>query len=133
MKRAMPVILALLVICLMSTAVVHAQKKVDLNGIWSGSTFVNGADIDLILTLDLKEKDGKITGKLSDDMGYIASDISDVTFEDAVLKFSAAAVAPEGEIPMVFEMTVVADTLKGEWTADYYNGKWKAVKKKKDK
>lgn len=93
----------------------------------------DGEDVGLVLNLDLKEKDGKITGKLSDDMGCIASDITDVTFEDAVLKFLTAAVAPEGEIPMVFEMTVVTYTLKGESTTDCYNGKWKAVRKKEKK
>lgn len=106
-----------------------SQGKADLAGTWKGSSFANGPDIDLMFTLVIELKDGNITGKMNDDMGYVDTEIRKVTFENNVLKFDLTAQTPDGGLEVSFEMNVKKDELDGKWEAvDGTYGSWKAKK-----
>ena len=110
-----------------------SQEKIDLTGTWKGSTYVEGADIELMMTLVLEHKGGVITGKLNDDMGYIGCPITEAKLVNNVLTFKAVAMPPEGETPMSITMTVTGDKMEGKWEADIYTGSWTATKQKEVK
>jgi len=120
-------------ILMFAAGFVFSQEKTNLTGTWKGSTYVEGADIELLLSLVLEHKGEKLTGKLSDDMGYIYSDISEAKLEGNTLTFKADAQAPEGQVTMVFTMTVAGDKMEGKWTADLYAGSWSPVREKEAK
>jgi len=84
-----------------------------------------------MLTLVLEHKDSAITGSLTDDAGYIDSEISEAKLENGALTFSAFAQAPEGEVSLAFELTLEGDKMEGEWESDngVYFGSWSPVRK----
>lgn len=121
-------ILVVLGLFLVSNSTLAAQ--VNLTGTWEGPTYAEGAGIDLVFTLVLEHKGSTITGKLSDDMGYISCDITEVNLEKDVLTFQAVANTPDGDIPMTFKMNVMEGKLEGKWEAgDAVYGEWTAEKK----
>ncbi|UCC39286.1 MAG: hypothetical protein JSV96_16030 [Candidatus Aminicenantes bacterium] len=130
MRRFFTISLALSFLFLFISPLAPSQAKVDLNGTWEGSTLVEGAGIELVLTLVLEHKADTITGKLNDDQGYIDSEITEVTLENNVLTFNAIANTPDGDIPMSFKMTVTGDKMEGEWEAGGVYGSWSPERKK---
>jgi len=109
--------------------IAYSQEKLDLTGTWEGSTFAEGAGFALVFTLVLEHKDDAITGKLSDDMGYIDSEITEVKLEGDVLTFEAIAMAPDGNLTMLFTLKCSDEELKGEWDAEGEAfGEWTATK-----
>ena len=133
MKKVLPIIMIFFILIL-STSLAFSQKKSDLTGTWKGSTFVNGPEIDLVLTLVLEQKADVITGKLNDDLGYINSPITEVKLKNNVLTFKSIAQTPDGDVEMTFEMAVTKETLDGTWKAgDEAYGDWTAKKVKEVK
>lgn len=128
MKKQVTAVLSMII--LLGSLPVLLQAEMNLTGTWEGSTYVEGPGIDLFLTLVLEHKDNTITGKINDDMGYIDSEISEVTLEGNKLTFKAVAMTPDGDIPMTFKMEVGENEMTGEWNAgDMAYGTWTAVKK----
>jgi len=114
---------------LMIIGIAYSQEKLDLTGTWEGSTFAEGPGFDMVFTLVLEHKNDAITGKLSDDMGYIDSEITEVKLDGDVLTFEAIAMTPDGDVTMVFTMKCSAGELKGEWDAEgEAYGEWTATK-----
>jgi len=120
--------IVLVVSLLLVSGQLVSQGKIDLNGTYKGSSYVEGADIELLLTLVLEHKAGAINGKVADDMGYIDCAITEGKLENNVLTFKGVAQAPEGELPMIFKLTVKDGQLEGSWTAGEYTGEWVAKK-----
>ena len=121
----------LLVLSLLFTiGIAFSQAKLDLTGTWEGPTYAEGPGFDMVFTLVLEQKNDVITGKLNDDLGYIDSDITEVTLTDGVLTFEAVANSPEGEIFMSFTLKCSNSELKGEWDAGggAAYGEWTATK-----
>jgi len=131
MKKALTLLLSMVMI--FSFSILISQEKTDLTGTWKGATYVEGADIELLLTLVLDHKGSAITGKLNDDMGYIDTPISEGKLANNVLTFKGITYPPEGETPIVFTLTVTGDQMKGSWKAGEYTGEWTAQKEKKQK
>ena len=129
MKKNIVLFAVLIFVCTIGINSIHAQAN--LTGTWEGPTYVEGPGIDLMLTLEIKHEDGKITGRINDDLGYIDADITDVSFQDNVLKFTTEAQPPEGTIPMVFELKFENGVLDGKWNVGegLYEGTWAAEKK----
>lgn len=128
MKKNTVILLTLSLLFIFGNA--YSQGKLDLTGTWEGSTFAEGPGFDMVFTLVLKHEDDAITGKLTDDMGYIDSEITGAKLEGDVLTFEAIAMAPDGEIPMIFTLKCSSSELKGEWDAgggEAY-GEWTATK-----
>jgi len=132
MRKILTISLALSLLSLFISPLAFSQEKVDLNGTWEGPIYVEEAGIELALTLVLEHKNDTITGKLTDDMGYIDCEITEAKLENNVFTFSAVAMAPESELPMSFQMTVTGDKMEGEWdAAGMAFGSW-APERKKD-
>ena len=105
--------------------------ETNLSGTWEGPTYVEGPGIELVLTLELKHEDGKFSGIMNDDLGYIDSEITEASFKENVLTFTVNVQPPEGDVPMIFKLKFENDTLEGNWSAGdgLYEGNWKAEKK----
>jgi len=127
MKKFMPVVL---IFCFLILAFNFTfAQKVDLNGTWKGSTFANGADVDLTLTLVLEQKINSISGKLKDDLGFINSPITEAKLAENTLTFKSIAQTPDGDVGMTFKLTIKESILDGDWKAeDGVYGSWKAKK-----
>jgi len=130
MRRSFSILLVLSL--LFTIGIAFSQAKLDLTGTWEGSTYVEGPGFEMFFTMVLEHKDGVITGKLNDDMGYIDSDITEVKLDGDVLTFEVVADSPEGEISMSFTMECSNSELKGEWDAGggAAYGEWTAGKKR---
>jgi hypothetical protein len=89
------------------------------------------AGIELQLTLTLEKKDGRLTGRLEDDMGYIDCEIADALLEDTALTFTAVAQTPDGSFDMTFDMRIDGETMTGTWEIPgMAAGDWTAEKQK---
>ncbi len=129
MRVKLSLILALAV--LVFSGSMFSSGKTDLTGTWEGETLVEGGPA-LFLTLTLEHKGDAITGSLTDDMGYIDSEITDAKLEGDAFMFQAVAQSPAGEIVLVFNVTATADSMEGAWESDdgAYSGEWTATKAK---
>lgn len=135
MKRFLSPLL-ILSILISATCFAYSQDKINLTGTWQGPTTANGPDfeIPLVLTVVLKQSDGKITGKLYDDAGYVDGPITKVKVKNNVFTFEAVAQTPDGDIGLKFELNMKKDTLDGKWDGnDGTYGNWKALRKKAEK
>ena len=108
-----------------------SSGKTDLAGTWEGETLVEGGPA-LFLTLTLEHKGDAITGNLADDMGYIDSEITDAKLEGENFTFQSVAQSPAGEIVLLFNVTVTADSMEGGWESEdgAYSGEWEATREK---
>ncbi len=129
MKGRLSLILALTV--LIFSGSLFSSGKTDLTGTWEGETFVEGGPT-LQLTLSVEHKGETITGSLSDDMGYIDSEITEAKLEGDVFTFQAVAQSPAGEIVLDFKVTVTGDSMEGAWESEdgAYSGEWTATREK---
>lgn len=129
MRGKLSLILALAVFTL--SGVVFSLGGVDLTGTWEGETYVEGGPT-LMLTLSLEHKGEEITGALTDDMGYIDSEITEAKLEGEMFTFKAIAQSPAGEIALVFKVTVKGDSMEGAWESEdgAYSGEWTASREK---
>ena len=109
-----------------------AQKSFDLTGTWEGTIYVAEIDIEMDITLVLEEKDGIVTGKISDDWEYINCDIIDPKLDKNILTFKADVESSGSDHQMAFKMTISGDKMKGQWESRGRSfGEWDAVKKDK--
>jgi len=123
-------ILMLLMTLSFGSSLQGAREAVDLTGTWEGPTFAEGAGIELVLTLVLKQEGDTISGTIKDDQGYIDCEIEEPGLENEILKFKAMAVTPAGDLAVEFEMTVKGSDMEGEWQAeDGTYGIWNPEKK----
>jgi hypothetical protein len=129
MRGKLSLILTLTV--LIFSGSLFSSEETDLTGIWEGETYVEGGPA-LMLILSVEHKGEDITGNLSDDMGYIDSEISEAKLEGDVFTFLAVAQSPEGDIVLAFKVTVAGDSMEGAWEAENgaYFGEWTAVREK---
>lgn len=105
--------------------------QADPTGTWVGPMPVAEAGIELQLTLTLENKDGQLTGRLKDDMGYIDCEIADAVLEDTALTFTAAAQTPDGAFDLNFNMRIDGETMAGTWEIPgMATGDWTAEKQK---
>lgn len=54
-----------------------AEENIELTGTWEGIIYLSEFDIDMEITLVLEEKNGMVTGRVTDDWGYLDCDITD--------------------------------------------------------
>lgn len=133
MKRPLLLLSTVFILFLLASPAL-TQEKIDLTGKWKGPTVAQGPDIEIMLTLILNHKDNAITGKLTDDQGYINCDITGVKLAKDVLTFKAIANTPDGNLGMGFQMTVKGDEMKGKWEAeDGVTGSWTTNRVKVEK
>jgi hypothetical protein len=127
MKGKFSLILALALFVL--SGVVFSSGKTDLTGTWEGETSVEGGPT-LVLTLTLEHKGDAITGTMTDDMGYIDSEITEAKLEGEVFTFKAIAQTPAGEVALNFKVTVAGDSMEGAWESEdgAYSGEWTATR-----
>ena len=127
MRGKLSLILALTVLIFSGSLL--SSGKTDLTGTWEGETYVEGGPT-LMLTLALEHKGDAITGSLSDDMGYIDSEITEAKFEGEVFTFQAVAQSPAGEIVLDFKVTVTGNSMEGAWESEdgAYSGEWTATR-----
>jgi len=127
MKKLL-MIVVVLVLLLVSVSVA-SYSKIDLTGNWSGKTKAMPYQLDLYLTLNLEHKDGKIVGKLSDNMKIINGDIFETELKDGVLSFKV--IANVDDSPTVqFRLKITGNKIEGEWkSTDGVSGKWTAKRK----
>lgn len=83
-----------------------AQEKINLTGIWEGTIYIADIDIDMELTLVLTERNGTISGRITDDWGYINCDITEPNRENNVLTFKALVETPSDDHQMSFKMII---------------------------
>ena len=123
-------IILLMLILSFSSSLLGAREAVDLTGTWEGPTFAEGAGIELVLTLVLKQEGDTISGTVKDDQGYIDCELGEASLENGILKFKATAITPIGDLIVDFAMKVSESTMEGEWQAgDGSSGTWNPAKK----
>jgi hypothetical protein len=121
----------LVIILFLFSSVVFSLGKVDLTGTWEGETYVEGGPT-LFLTLTLEHKADAITGTITDDMGYIDSEVTEAKLEGDAFTFQAVAQSPVGEIVLVFNLKVTENSMEGTWESEdgSYSGEWTAEREK---
>lgn len=132
MKRHISCSLFLMVAILMFGLAVSQEKvvKIDLTGTWAGPAYTpDGEDI---ITCVIKHEGKKITGTVTDELGYINdAPINSASLSEDKLYMETTVSTPDGDFTLVMKGTIKGDTLEGEWeipdTGDY--GEWKAEKK----
>ena len=127
MKTKPIIFLALSVFILSSLTV--ASQKVELGGTWEGPTLVEGAGIELILTLVVEMEGDEIKGKINDDQGFIDCAITEPKLEGNAFTFMAVANTPDGDYDMVFNVKIEGKTMTGTWESGGMIGEWTAEKK----
>jgi hypothetical protein len=111
---------------------VGSQEKINLTGIWEGTIYIADIDIDMELTLVLTERDGTISGRITDDWGYINCDITDPNRENNVLTFNALVETSSNDHQMSFKMIISKAKMEGQWESRGSFGTWTAQKKNED-
>jgi hypothetical protein len=129
MKSYILAVLSLLIVFLAANPC-FAEDNNGLSGTWEGILYIADLDIDMEIVLVLEEKNGALTGRISDDWGYLNGDIIDPAFERDTLTFEAFARSSQGDRPMVFRMTVGENEMRGEWNSLGSSGDWILAKKK---
>jgi len=123
--------LSLVLVLFLFSGVVFSLEKIDLTGTWEGETYVEGGPT-LFLTLTLEHKADAITGTLTDDMGYIDSEITEAKLEGDAFTFQTTAQSPVGELILIFKVTVTDNAMEGAWESEdgSYSGEWTATREK---
>jgi len=106
------------------------QEKIDLTGMWEGTIYIAGIDIEMELTLVLKEENGILSGKITDDWGYIDCDLMEPKQNDNTLTFKAMVETSTDEHQMIFIMTITKNKMKGRWESLGSYGNFSFIKKK---
>jgi hypothetical protein len=126
--------LTILVAVVMLAAIsMYAQKPSDLVGTWVGEATVEGEPQPNELTLVLELKDGKLSGKMSDQYGTMnETQVDEISLEEGIFSFSVQAELPGGPIKLAFQMKVTGDSMEGELTIPDMgmSGKWEATRQK---
>ena len=115
------------------SAILSAQKPADLVGTWVGPGTLEGQTEANELTLVIELKEGKLTGHMSDEMGYLnEAEVTESSLADGVFSFAITAESPEGSMKISFKMKVEGDSMSGEMDmADMgMAGTWEATKQK---
>lgn len=111
---------------------VGAQEKINLTGIWEGTIYIADIDIDMELTLVLTERNGTISGRITDDWDYINCDITEPNRENNVLTFKALVETPSDDHQMSFKMIISKAKMEGQWESLGSFGSWTAQRKNED-
>jgi len=109
-----------------------AAENIELTGIWEGVIYLSNLDIDMEIILVLEEKNGMVTGRISDDWGYMDCDITDPVLKQNILTFKAMVETSHGDHQMAFRMIVAGDKMTGQWESLGSFGDWSLVKRKED-
>ncbi len=131
MKKVLSTAILVLFLTLVPNPV-GSKEKIDLTGIWEGTIYIADIDIDMELTLVLTEKDGTISGKISDDWGYINFDITEPKRENDVLTFKALVETSSDDHQMSFKMIISKAKMEGRWESLGSFGSWTALRKNED-
>lgn len=123
MKRYILATLSLLIVFWAANPC-FAENNNGLSGTWKGILYISELDIDMEIVLVLEEKNGTLTGRISDDWGYLDGDIIDPAFERDILTFEALAQSSQGDRPMIFRMAVGENEMRGEWNSLGSSGDW---------
>ncbi len=109
------------------------EEKLDIKGTWKGPAIPETPSKENVLTLVLEDKEGKLTGRVSDELGYIDNvPLKNIVFDKGVLTFEIEVSNPETVYTIKFKMNVKGDSMEG----DFYvvekgsGGTWKAKKVK---
>ncbi len=105
-------------------------ESIGLTGVWEGTIYLSGIDIDMEIVLVLAEENGTVTGHISDDWGYLDCDITDPELKQNILTFKAMAETSQNDHQMIFRMTVAGDKMTGQWESLGSFGEWSLIKKK---
>jgi hypothetical protein len=129
MKKFLSPLLFLVIFILGSISAI-SQEKIDLTGMWEGTIYIAGIDIEMELTLVLKEENGILSGKITDDWGYIDCDLMEPKRNDNTLTFKAMVETSTDEHQMIFIMTITKNKMKGRWESLGSYGNFSFIKKK---
>ena len=109
-----------------------AQEKIGLTGIWEGVIYIVDKDIEMELTLVLTEKDGTLSGKITDDWGFLNCDIKEPKRENNVLTFKALVETSSDDHQMSFQMKISNTKMEGQWESLGSFGSRSALRKNED-
>ncbi len=107
-----------------------SEKTIDLTGTWESTIYIGGIDIEMELTLVLQEENGILSGKITDNWGYIDCDLMDPKRENNTLTFKAMVETSADEHQMIFKMTITKNEMKGQWESQGNYGDCVFIKKK---
>lgn len=107
-----------------------AEENTELTGTWEGVIYLSGLDINMEIVLVLVEKNGTVTGHISDDWGYLDCDITNPVLKQNILTFDAMVETSQDDHQMAFRMMIAEDKMKGQWESLGSFGDWSLVKKK---
>lgn len=128
MKRYILTSLSLLFVFLAVNSC-FAEGNNELTGTWEGVIYLADLDIDMEIVLVVAEKNGTVTGRITDDWGYLDCDIIDPKFEQNILTFKAMVESSQSDHQMVLRMRVAGNGMTGQWESLGSYGDWSLVKK----
>ena len=136
MKKLSSLSLFLSVLILISCPVISQEKagKINLTGTWVGPAETpDGEDI---ITCVLEHKNGKITGTINDELGFLNDspvDSAKLTINNLYLVTIVST--PDGDFELILRGTITGNTIDGEWEIPDTGetGAWKAERKKQEK
>ena len=132
MKRTLRMTFSIMLALMISIGLM-AQKPEDLTGIWVGSATLDVEAEPNELTLVLEMIDGNLTGKITDQYGTMNDkQIEKISLEEAIFSFSVSLEVPSGTFTLEFKMNVSGETMKGELSVPELgaSGTWEANKQK---
>ena len=115
------------------SASLSAQKPTDLVGTWIGPGTIEGEAETNELTLVLELKEGKLSGHMSDEIGYLnEAELTESSLADGIFSFAITAESPGGSMEITFKMKVKGDSMTGEMDMPDMgmSGTWEATKQK---
>jgi hypothetical protein len=107
-----------------------AAENIELTGTWEGVIYLSNLDIDMEIILVLVKKNGIVTGRISDDWGYLDCDITDPVLKQNILTFKVMVETSHSDHQMAFRMMVSGDKMTGQWESLGSFGDWSLVKQK---
>lgn len=132
MRMKLRMTFVIMLILMMSISLM-AQKPEDLTGTWIGNATLDMEAEPNELTLLLEVNDGKLTGKMTDQYGAMNDkQIEKISLEEGVFSFSVSVEVPNGTFTLEFKMNVSGETMKGELSVPELgaSGTWEANKQK---
>jgi len=122
-----------LVLVVLASFTLAAQKSADLVGRWEGEAIFEGDTDANVLTLVLKLEEGKLSGHMTDIYGSMFEiPIDEVKLEESTFSFTVLATIGNGQFLVKFTMTVDGDSMEGKLELPDVGmaGDWKASKQK---
>ncbi len=107
-----------------------AEDTAEISGTWEGIIYLSELDIDMEIILVLAEDSGQVSGRISDDWGYLDCDITDAALRRNILTFKAMVETAQNDHQMVFQLKVDGDQMTGQWESLGSFGDWSLSKKK---